>query len=61
MSQMAAKMQRLLSEEPTKSIPMLLLLSKESKALELKPIVSEIIKHFPKIKSPIIALKKIED
>lgn len=53
-------MQRWLSEEPTKSIPMLLLLSKDSKALELKPNVFEITKHFPDIQSSVTALKKTE-
>lgn len=54
-------MQRSLSEEPTKSIPMLLISSKDSKALELKPNGFEITKHFPNIQSSIIALKKTED
>lgn len=39
---------------------MLLLLSKDSKALELKPNVFEITKHFPDIQSSVTALKKTE-
>lgn len=47
--------------KPTKSTPMLLLLSKDSKALELKPNVFEVTKHFPNIPSSVTALKKTED